>query len=395
VQVIHAPAPFRLEVTDLSALPAGEREAVAARLTYEEAQRPFDLARGPLLRAGLLRLAEDDHVLLMTMHHIISDGWSEEVLVREVSALYRAFVAGEASPLAELEIQYADYASWQREWLQGEVLEAQLGYWRRQLEGARTVLELPLDRPRPPAQTYAGAKESVVMSEALTAPLRELSRREGATLFMTLLAAFLTLLHRHTGQNDILVGTPIANRGRSETEGLIGFFVNTLVLRGRVDSSMTFRELLAQVREVTLGAYTHQDVPFERLVEELQPERSLSHQPLFQAVFTVQNAAAGGELELPGLSLSPFGGGQAVAKFDLRLNVIDSGERLTAVAIYSTDLFEAATVARLLAHMERLLASVVERPDAALGELEIFSAEEKLLMEKPTVIEELSNSFAF
>ena len=242
-------------------------------------------------------------------------------------------------------------------------------------------------------QSYSGAKESAVFSEALANPIRELSRREGVTLFMTMLAALLTLLHRYTGQEDIVIGTPIANRHRRETEGLIGFFVNTLVLRGHVDKDMTFRELLRQVRDVTLGAYAHQDLPFDRLVQELHPERSLSHQPLFQAILTVQNAAPQ-ELELPGLKLSPVSNGEVVAKFDLRLNIIEWGQSLTAVAVYSTDIFEAATMARFLTHFEKLLWSIVDQPDAPLRTLEIHSEEEKLLIEQPINIEELSNSFA-
>ncbi|HEU4593896.1 MAG TPA: condensation domain-containing protein, partial [Pyrinomonadaceae bacterium] len=277
VQVITPASEVSLPLTDLGHLAEGEREAEAQRLTQEEARRPFDLAAGPLLRAALLRLSEEEHILLVTMHHIVSDGWSMGVLVREMTTLYSAFTSGEESPLEELSIQYADYAAWQRQYLSGEVLDAQLSYWRTQLGGAPALLELPTDRPRPPAQTYRGARHSFTIPAELTSHLTALSQEEGCTLFMTLLAGWQALLSRYSNQEEVVVGTPIANRTRVETEGLIGFFVNTLALRTDLSGEPSFRELLGRVREVTLGAYAHQEVPFERLVEELQPERSLSH----------------------------------------------------------------------------------------------------------------------
>ncbi|WP_414574316.1 condensation domain-containing protein, partial [Nostoc sp. CCY 9925] len=293
-----------------------EREAETMRLASEEAQRPFDLSQGPLLRATLLRLDEKENVLLLTMHHIVSDGWSTGVLVREIAVLYEAFSAGKLSPLPELPIQYTDFAYWQRQWLQGEVLETQLAYWKQQLAGAPQVLELPTDYNRPAVQTFQGASEPLVLPKALSEGLKTLSQQEGVTLFMTLLAAFKVLLHRYTKQDDIMVGTPIANRNRTETEGLIGFFVNTLVIRTELSDNPSFQKFLTQVREVALGAYAHQDLPFEKLVEELQPERNLSHTPLFQVMFVLQNAPIP-PLKLSGLSLSPLKLNTTTAKFDL------------------------------------------------------------------------------
>ena len=271
------------------------------RLTTQEAQRPFDLSRDLMLRGRLIRLDQEEQVLLLTMHHIISDGWSMGILFKELSALYEAFCTGKPARLPELPVQYADYAEWQREWLQGEVLESQLGYWKQQLEGAPQVLELPTDRPRPALQTYRGGRRSRTLSRELSEELKRLSRSEGVTLFMTLLAAFQTLLYRYTGQEEMLVGTPIAGRSREETEGLIGFFVNTLVLRTDLSGHPTFRELLARVRRMAVEAYAHQDLPFEKLVEELQPERDLSRHPLFQVMFVLQNRARETESRRPGL----------------------------------------------------------------------------------------------
>ena len=285
LQFIDRRASVSLPVVDLGGLPQSEREGRARRLVEEEARRPFDLARGPLLRAGLLRLDEEDHVLLLTMHHIVSDEWSSGIFYGELATLYEAFRAGRPSPLGELPIQYADFAIWQREWLQGEVLEAQLSYWMEQLGGVPALLELPTDRPRRAEQTDRGGWESLGLPREVSERLRALGREEGATPFMTHLAAFQVLLYRYTGQEDILVGTPIANRNWAEIEGLIGFFVNTLVLRGKLTGNPTFREFLGQVREVCLGAYDHQDLPFERLVQELQPERSMSRSPVFQVAF--------------------------------------------------------------------------------------------------------------
>ena len=375
VQVIAPAKPLSLVSLDLRALPEDEREAEALRLATEEAQRPFDLAQGPLLRATLLRLGEEEHIALLTMHHIASDGWSMGVLIREVAALYQAFSTGEPSPLPELPIQYADFAVWQRQWLQGEVLEAQLAYWKQQLADI-PVLELPTDRPRPAIQTSRGAHQSLELSQTLTEALKALSRQEGVTLYMTLLAVFKALLHRYTGQDDIVVGSPIANRNRTEIEGLIGFFVNTLVLRTDLSGDPSFRELLGRVREVALGAYAHQDLPFEKLVEELQPERDMSHTPLFQVMFVFQNTPME-VLELPDLTLSPLEIETRIAQFDLALFMEDIEQGLIEVLEYNTDLFDAATIARLLGHFQALLESIVANPDQRLSDLPLLTEAER------------------
>ena len=290
VQVIPAAVPVLLPLLDLQSLDPDSRKAEARRLIDEEAQRPFDLEQGPLFRASLLRLSEEDHILLLSLHHIVSDGWSQGVLRRELVALYRAGCHGQPSELPDLPLQYADYAVWQRQWLQGAALARQVDYWKAHLAGAPSFLELPTDRPRPAVKSFRGARRGLQLSQALTSSLSELSQREGATLFMTLLAAFQTLLYHYSGQSDIVVGTPIANRTRSEVEGLIGLFMNTLALRGDLSGDPRFTALLGRVRESALGAYAHQDLPFEKLVEELKPERSLSHSPVFQVMLILQNA---------------------------------------------------------------------------------------------------------
>ncbi|HEY0172991.1 MAG TPA: amino acid adenylation domain-containing protein, partial [Pyrinomonadaceae bacterium] len=320
VQVVCDPAPAGVELTDLSALPEQAREQEALRLAVEEAQRPFDLSRAPLTRARLLRLGASEHVLLVTTHHIVSDGWSVGVFLRELSALYGAHLRGEPPPLEELPVQYADYAVWQREWLQGEVLEEQLRYWRRQLGGELPVLGLPTGRPRPPALSYKGADRHFELTAELTGRLKEFNRREGVTLFMSLLAAFNALLHRYTGQTDLVVGAPIAGRNRRELEGLIGFFVNTLALRTDLSGRPSFRELLGRVRATTLGAFAHQELPFEKLVEELHPQRDMSRNPLFQVTLALQNAPLE-EMELPGLRISPLDIGNDATRFDLEFHL--------------------------------------------------------------------------
>ena len=376
VQAILPPHTLNISTTDLTALPQTERAAEAQRLAGSEAQRPFDLSLGPLLRVCLLRLAPAEHVVMLTMHHIISDGWSMNLLVQEISTLYTAYGEGAASPLAELAVQYADYAQWQRQHLSGEVLDEQLDYWRTQLSGAET-LELPTDRPRPAVQSYRGANISRALSPELSNQLKELSQREGATLFMTLLAAWQTLLMRYSGQSDISVGTPVAGRTRAEVEPLIGFFVNTLVLRTGMSGGESFREMLAKVREVCLGAYAHQDVPFEMLVEQLQPARSLSRSPLFQVMFTMQNAALH-SLALPGLQVAPLPLSSATAKFDLTLSLTHTDDsRLVASLEYNTDLFDHATVEALLLHYQTLLCGVVVDAARPLCAIPLLSAGEE------------------
>jgi amino acid adenylation domain-containing protein len=376
LQVVAPHRPLTLPVVDLRGLPDGAKEDQAMRLATEDVRSPFDLAHGPLFRATLVQLAEEEYVLLLNMHHIVSDGWSMGVLIQELTALYKAFSAGNPSPLPELPIQYADYAVWQRQWLQGDVLQQQLSYWQRQLGGSPSVLELPTDRPRPPAQTYRGTRQSLLLPKPLTDALRALSQREGVTLFMTLLATFQTLLQRYTGQDDLLVGSPIANRKRAEIEGLIGFFVNTLVLRTDLSGNPTFRELLRRVREVALGAYAHQDLPFEQLVEELQPERRLSHSPLFQVMFSLQNAPRQA-LYLPSLTLTPLTLGSGTAKFDLTLSLVEEASGLVASWEYNTDLFDPATITRMGGHFQTLLAGIVADPMQRLSDLPLLTAAER------------------
>jgi amino acid adenylation domain-containing protein len=381
-QTVAPPSGVSMAVTDLSGLAEVERESEARRLVAEEARLPFDLVRGPLFRAVLLRLGTEEHLLVLSMHHIISDGWSREVLARELTAFYKAFATGAPAALPELPIQYADYAVWQREWLQGERLERDLRYWREQLRGAPAVLELPTDYPRPPVRSGRGARERLLLPTRLCEELRALSRREGVTLFATVLAAFQTLLARYTGQDDILVGSPIAGRTRAETEELIGFFVNTLALRTDLSGNPTFRELLRRVRVVTLGAYDHPDIPFEQLVEELQPERDISRSPIFQVLLSLQNVPQH-QLELPGLTLQMEAPDSGTAKFDLTLAIFEVGASLRAEAEFSSDLFEAGTIARLLGHFRTLLEGIVADPDRRISALPLLTEPERhqLLME--------------
>jgi amino acid adenylation domain-containing protein len=368
VQIINPPAPFSLEVEDLSGLPdEATREARARELAAEEARRPFDLTRGPLLRASLLRLDESYQVLLLTMHHIVSDAWSLGVLIRDMVTLYEAFTKGEPSPLSELSVQYADYARWQREWLRGEVLEHQLAYWKKQLGGNTAPLELPADHEAG-AVGYRGASLNFNLSTELTEQLKTMSRREGVTLFMTLLAVFKTLLHFQTGRDDITIGANVAGRNRAEIENLIGFFVNPLVLRTSVSGDPAFTELLGRVRETALGAYAHQDVPFEKLVEAFGGDRDPTRSPLFQIAFTLDNTPQQ-SIQLTRLELSVLDVELETTPFNLVLAMTDTGPGLVGSFQYNTEVFEGATIARLLRHFEMLLSAVAERPDARLSEL--------------------------
>jgi amino acid adenylation domain-containing protein len=367
VQTISAPREMEISLIDLR----GQHESAVQQVVAEIAQHPFDLAHDRLLRASLLRLDDQEHVLLLTMHHIVSDGWSMSVLFREIGLLYEALVNGQPSPLAELPIQYPDFAVWQRDWLQGRELESQIEYWKKQLSGAPAVLELPTDRPRPPLQTFNGACHSIVLPQALTGALSELSRHTDTTLFMTLLAAFQALLRRYANQEDIVLGTPIANRTRRETEDLIGFFVNTLVIRTDLSGNPSFRELLRRVREVALQAYAHQDLPFEKLVEEIKPERNLSHMPLFQVMVVFQNAPDV-KLTLPALELQEFNLQGQTSKVDLSLYIGQSTEGLKLSFEYNTDLFNATTIERMSRHFQTLLAAVIANPDQSLGELPLL-----------------------
>ena len=374
VQVINPAMPVTLPFIDLTESADGEGEA--KRLIAAEAGRPFNLTKGPLLRASLFRLNEHEQIALLTMHHIISDGWSTGIIIREVAALYKAFLAEEDSPLAELPIQYADFAHWQRGWLQGEVLAAQLDYWREALAEMPTTLELPTDRPRPRQQTFNGAMVSLEVPAEITWQLKTLSQRERVTLFMTLLAAFQSLLFRHSGQDDIVVGTPIANRRYRELEDLIGFFVNTLALRARSLKTLTFTELLQQVREVTQAAYAHQDLPFEKLVEELQPERDLSRNPLFQVMFALQNMPSS-VLELPGLTIEKQELESHVTRVDLECHLWEEGEVLRGGIVYNTDLFDHATIQRMAVNFQTLLQSIAANPTEAVASLRLLRAEDE------------------
>jgi len=375
-QVIAPALTVTLSVIDLQALPEVEQFPEARRLATEEAQRPFELANSSLLRITLLRLGEEEHVLLVIMHHIVSDGWSIGIFIRELATLYEAFLSDQPSPLPALPIQYADFAHWQRQWLQGEVLETQLNYWQQQLAGVPPLLEFPTDRPRPPVQTFRGSTEHFQINPDLTRRLKDLSQQSGTTLFMTLLAAYVTLLSRYSGQEDIVVGSPIANRTRTEIESIIGFFVNTLVLRTHLQGNPTFQELLSRVRQVALDAYAHQDVPFELLVEALQPERNLSYTPLFQVVFVLQNAPTG-RLELPGLSITPLEIPSVTAKFDLTLSMTETEQGLTGELEYNTDLFDAARITRIAGHFQTLLEAVVANPQQLVSELFLLTEAER------------------
>ncbi len=376
VQSIAAQVTCDLPLIDLTSVPVERREAEVRRVATEQAREPFDLARGPLVRARLVRLAEDEHALILMLHHIVADGWSVGVLFRELGTLYEAFSQGLASPLPELTIQYADYALTQREWLQGAVLERELGYWKEQFRTLPPPLQLPSDRPRPAAPSHAGSRVHFKLPPALRERLEDLSRSQGATLFMTLLAAFKALLAHCTGRDDIVVGTPIAGRTRPETEGLIGCFVNTLALRTDLSDDPTFRELVARVREVALGAYAHQELPFERLVEELQPERDTSQAPLFNVMFVLQNVPRT-ERRLRGLTMRHIELDKGTAKFDLSLGLAEKAGGLRGVLSYSTDLFDRETIDRLTEQYRNLLIAVADEPERRLSTLPLLNAAER------------------
>ncbi|MEG5038381.1 MULTISPECIES: amino acid adenylation domain-containing protein [unclassified Microcoleus] len=376
IQVVAAAGDWTLPLIDLSDRSPDDREVEVQRLSASSAREPFDLGQSSLLRAKLLRLDETEHVLLLTVHHIVFDGWSLGVFLRELAEFYQAFSSNDLPLLSPLPIQYADFATWQRQQLQGEILETQLGYWKQQLSGSLPILNLPTDFPRPAVQTFQGARQTWELPKDLSLALAGLGQQEKATLFMTLLAAFKTLLYRYTGQTDILVGSPIANRNRSEIEALIGFFVNTLVLRSDLNGNPTFRELLRSVREVALGAYAHQDVPIEKLVEELQPERDLSYSPLFQVGFALQNGLTQ-TLELPGLTLNSHEIDTGTANFDLMLFLEETERGLTATWEYSTNLFQPSTIARMHGHFQILLEGIIANADTRISELPLLSDRER------------------
>jgi acyl transferase domain-containing protein len=376
-QIIDPAAPIKLPVVELSELGTEQREAEAGRIVTADARLPFDLEQGLPMRSFLLRLGEQDHVIILTVHHIASDAWSTGIFIQEIATLYEVFRRGEESPLPPLPIQYADYASWQRNHLQGERLESLIGYWKQQLGGASHVLQFPTDRPRPEAPTLRGAHKSFSLPSELSESLRAFSRSEGATLFMTLLSAFQTLLFRYSHQEDFCVGVPIAGRNLKETEGLIGCFINNLVLRARMSRDMKFRELLAKTREATLGAFAHQELPFAKVVEAVQPERSLSHSPLFQVIFDYRSTPREQSQELPELSLSAMGSEMGTAKLDLVLDIWDAGEAIVGSMEYNSDLFDDSTIALMLGRFEVLLSSIVKQPDGRLSALAMQTESEK------------------
>jgi amino acid adenylation domain-containing protein len=377
IQVIAPTLSLSLPVVDLNDVPATQQQAKVQQTLLKEAQRPFDLRSAPLLRTNLLQLGEEEYIFIVTVHHIVSDGWSMGVFVRELNLLYPALSADRPSPLPDIPIQYADYTVWQRQWLTGKTLETLLNYWRKQLGEQIPTLELPTDRPRLPVQNHRGASQTLELSMTLTEKIKALSRQEGMTLSMTLLAAFKTLLHRLTEQDDIIVGSTIANRNRKEIEGLIGFFVNTLVLRTNLSGDPTFRELLGRVRSVALGAYANQELPFEKLVEELQPERDLSRSPLFQVLFNMLNFERV-QLKLHGLKVEEIPFSESNSKFDLTMHAKERNQRIQFESVYNTDLFEDATISFMLDNFKTLLKSIIANPQQRLSELRLLNRTKRL-----------------
>ncbi|MEH1936773.1 MAG: amino acid adenylation domain-containing protein [Nostoc sp.] len=372
LQVISPSLTIAIPILDLQGL----KESEVQQIVTKEARQPFDLSNGPLLRVTLLRLGSESYVLVLIMHHIITDGWSMGIFIQELSILYRAFTLASPLLLPELPIQYADFAVWQRQWLTEEVQKQQLNYWKQQLAGATPLLELPTDKPRPPVQTFCGATQEFQIDQNLSKQIKTFSQQSAATLFHTLLAAFVVLMFRYSGQDDICIGSPIANRNRREIEPLIGFFVNTLVLRHQIKGNPSFCEFLSQVRQVATSAYTHQDVPFEQVVEALQPERSLSYNPLFQVVFVLENFLLD-TLELPDVTLTPQLVERGTSQFDLTLAVWETKEGLIGSWEYNSDLFEADTIARMTSHFQTLLAAMIANPNQPIGELPLLNQQER------------------
>jgi amino acid adenylation domain-containing protein len=377
VQLIGPAVPFVITTIDMTALPLAERHREAERQIRMEAQRPFNLAAGPLLRATWLNLQMTEHILLLSMHHIVSDEWSSALLIEELFALYDAFSHGRPSPLPELPIQYADFAVWQRAWLQGEFLAKELAYWKQQLANI-PALRLPTDRARPIVQSFQGTQQSIVVPQEVYQGLRSLSQQHHMTLFMTLLAAFQTLLYRYSGQDEFLIGAPIANRNQLETERLIGFFVNSLALRADLRGKPSFTELLRRTSQTVLEAFAHQDVPFDKVVEELQPKRDSSHSPLFQVMFDLLQAAR--LPELPGLAVRDLQSKSDTTKFDIMLDMIEEQDDLIAVLEYNTDLFDDSTITRLLRHFQTLLGHIAANPEQSVACMPILAAEEQQLL---------------
>ncbi|MEH2296103.1 condensation domain-containing protein [Nostoc sp.] len=368
LQVIYPASVFKLQVVNLQELPLDKRESEVLHLANQETQRSFNLTKDCLLRVTLLQLSEIEHILLLSMHHIAADAWSIGVLIREITTLYENFSRGYPSPLPELPIQYADFAVWQRQWLQGEQLEAQLAYWKQQLGGQLPVLELPTDMARPTVQTFNGARQCIVLPKTFSKQLKALYQREGITLFMILLAAFKILLYWYTGQEDIVIGTDIANRNQSEIRELIGFFVNQLVLRTNLSGNPSFHELLERVREVTLNAYAHQDLPFDKLVDALNPVRHMARSPLFQVKLILENTQIP-SFDLSNLTIKSLNVEKKTTQLDLLWEIAETEQGIVAALEYNTDLFDTTTIARMLKHFETLLNQVVTKPTAKLNEL--------------------------
>ncbi|MGV5491003.1 condensation domain-containing protein, partial [Pseudomonas sp. XP2] len=364
----------RVEIVREPFAEAGDFAERLKRRIEAEAGQPFDLGQAPLWRVRLLQVDEADHVLILVMHHIVSDGWSMPILLDEWIRSYEGLRLGQPASLPALPIQYADYAIWQRQCLEAGELERQLAYWEAELGGEQPVLELPTDHPRPALQSRAGASLDIPLDDALCAALKQLARDQGVTLFMLLLASYQTLLHRYSGQNDIRVGIPTANRNRMETEGLIGFFVNTQVLKAEFDLGTTFTDLLEQVQRRVAGAQAHQDLPFEQLVEALQPERSLSHSPLFQVMYNHQTEARGQARQLPGLTVETLDWERRTAQFDLTLATVEHAAGIAVTLTYATALFDEATIAQLAGHWQGLLAAIVAQPQQRIAELPLLNA---------------------
>ena len=381
LQVIHEPFEVQIPVTDLTHLPPDEREAEVQRLVNEQAWRSIAIDRLPLFHLELVRTGINEHVVILIMHHIIGDNWSTNVLLREMAIIYDAFSRGDENPLPPLQIQYADFAYWQRNWLKGEVLDKEIEFWKKQLEGAPPVLELPTDRPRPAVQTFNGSYKTFHLSPEVSNALKDLAHKTGATEFMVLLALFQTILHRYSGQDDIVIGTPIANRNHPEIENLIGFFVNTLAIRTRFDERPTFQQLLKQVRETALAAYAHQDLPFEKLVDALQPERNLSHSPIFQVMFALQTSGRS-EMQAPHseLQLQPIEAHSKTAKFDMTLFMLEEADHFSGALEFNTDLFDEETIERFIKHLVNLAEGLVKHPDQPVDQIEFITEEEKRLL---------------
>jgi hypothetical protein len=386
VQIIHEPRHFDLPLINLTELSGADRRPESRQIIINLSERPFDLRTGPLMRIVLFQFGAEEHHLLVVMHHIISDGWSVGSLIREAALLYKSLSSGEPAPLRELPIQYVDYVEWQRNWLLDEKLNSMRDYWLRRLGGKIQRLGLPADRPRSKDGARRGARHRFLVPTELAGSLQALSRKEDVTLFMTLLAAFNTLLYRYTGQEQITVGSPIANRARPETEELIGFFVNMLVLRVDLQNNQTFSELLSQVRQVTLEAYAHQDYPFEMLVEALEQERSLDRSPLFQVVFAFQNVPRS-EPKISGLIIEPLEVDFGMTMYDFILGMASTDEGIEGSITYSTALFDHHTIINIANHFQTLLAEVAANPEISLLDIPFGKEVKEPLFKQNSVLQ--------